>query len=124
MITICGILERHHSPKFEHLCWRQLKGAWQVNLVLVGHDCKTIEEAIAPYEGHKVFLIPPGRMPSIDFEDFTMPEGDVMFVFGRPGNNMVRYVEAGDTVVSIQTPGTADMMAVSVAGIVLNVHRQ
>lgn len=121
MITICGILELGHDQKFEHLCWRQLKGAWGVNLILVGHNFDTMEEALDACPGSKVFFIPPGRVSSIDFDDYKPPDGDVTYIFGRPGNNLVRYV-GDDIVVSIHTPGATDMMAVSVVGIVLNVH--
>ena len=47
MITICGILESGYESTMEHLVWRQLKGAFLVDLALVGHDYKTMEEALA-----------------------------------------------------------------------------
>ncbi len=109
----------------EHLVWRQLKGAWNVPLVLIPIDFATMTEALDAYNDHsKVFFIPPGRTDSSDFRDFVLPEGDVIIVFGRPEENLVRYVQEGDRVVSIHTPGTADMMAISVVGIVLNEFRQ
>ena len=109
----------------ELLVWRQLKGAWQVPLVLIPKDFATLQEALEAYDDHKkVFFIPPGRTDSSDFRDFVLPEGDVLLVFGRPQENLVRYIKEGDRVVSIHTPGTADMMAISVVGIVLNEYRQ
>lgn len=120
MITVIGMLENGWESNMEHLVWRQLKGAWRFNLVLVPIDHPTLEEALAANEGERVFLIPPGRTPSIDLRDYRPPEGDVVYVFGRPGENLVRYVRDDDAVVSIATPGATDMMAISVVGIVLN----
>ncbi len=109
----------------ELLVWRQLKGAWDVPLVLIPKDFATMQEALEAYNDHnKVFFIPPGRIGSTDLRDFTLPEGDVLLVFGRPQENLVRYVKEGDRVVSIHTPGTADKMAISVVGIALNEFRQ
>ncbi len=109
----------------ELLVWRQLKGAWKVPLVLIPKDFTTMEEALETHRTHKkVFFIPPGRIKSTDFRDFTLPEGDVLFVFGRPQENLVRFVQDGDDVVSIHTPGNTDMMAISVVGIALNEFRQ
>lgn len=108
----------------EFLVWRQLKGAWKVPLVLVPKDFATMAEALEAYDNYnKVFLIPPGRIKSTDFSDFVLPEGDVLMVFGNPEDNLVKYVQDDDDVVSIHTPGTADMMAISVVGIVLNEFR-
>ncbi len=121
MITICGILETGWDLELEHLAWRQLKGAWLVNLVLVPRDFQTLEEVLDAYEDHKkVFLIPPGRMKSINFKDYIPPEGDIMYIFGKAQENLVRFVKDGDMVVSIHTPGTSDLFSISVVGIVLN----
>jgi hypothetical protein len=112
----------YDGSTMEHLIWRQLKGAWQVGLALVGHDYETMPELLAAYPGiPRVFFIPNGRVPSLDFDtEFTRPEGDVLYVFGRPLDNLVSYLSSGDTVVSIKTPGDTDMMAVSVVGIVMH----
>lgn len=122
MITVIGMLENGWETNMEHLVWRQLRGAWGFKLVLVPVDHATMEEALAACSGDRVFFIPPGRVMSTDFKDFTPPRGDVVYVFGRPGDNLVRYLEPADTVVSIHTPGEADMMAISVVGIVLYEH--
>ncbi len=125
MITICGILEDGYEPTMEHLIWRQLKGAYDVKLVLVPLSFSTMREAIESLEGKNVFLIPPNRVAvSIDFNDYKLPKGDVNFIFGKPGDNLVKYVTEYDDVVSIHTPNNVDMMAVSVVGIVLNEYRQ
>lgn len=121
MITLVGILEPGYiktTPEF--LGWRQLAGAYQVKLALVGHHYDTLEEALTGQSGHKIFFIPPGRIESIDFKDFTPPKGDIVYVFGNTNENLVKYIREDDTVVSIHTPHQADLMAISVVGIVLN----
>ena len=119
------MLETGYESTMELLVWRQLKGAWQVPLVLVPRDFPTMEDALEAHNDYKkVFFIPPGRIESTDFRDFTLPEGDVLFIFGRPQENLVRFVQESDDVVSIHTPGKTDMMAISVVGIALNEFRQ
>jgi hypothetical protein len=122
LITLIGKLEKEHPVKFEHTCWKQLMGAWQVRLKLVGHHYKTMEEALDSYTGPRAFFIPPGRTKSMTLADY-IPPTEVAFIFGCPGDNLVKYVQENDTVVSITTPGTSDMMAVSAAGIVLYEYR-
>jgi len=119
-ITICGHLEDGYESSMEHLVWRQLKGAFGVKLLLAPKDYPTLEELIDSLKDKKVFLIPPGRVESQDFKDYKFPEGDINFIFGKPGDNLVRYVKEGDDVVSIYTPNNVDMMAVSAVGIILN----
>jgi hypothetical protein len=110
MVTVVGMLEREHPQKFEHLCWKQIRGAFQVKVILVGFDYETMQEALQHTVGHRVFFIPPNRTTSIDFKDFTPHEGDSVYVFGRPGDNLVKYINPEDTVVSIHTPGSNDLM--------------
>lgn len=134
MITLVGILEPGYTPikeRFakhkstpEWLGWKQLAGAYQVKLCLVGFHYETMEEALEVTPGRRIFVIPPGRTESIDFKDFTTPpEDDIAYIFGCAGNNLTKYIKDGDTVVSIHTPYPADLMAISVVGIILNEHR-
>ena len=123
-VTICGCLENGYDKTLERLAWRQLKGAFEVNLVIAPKDFPTLAEAVDSLEGKKVFLIPPGRVESMDFRDFEIPDGEVNYIFGRPGDNLVKYLKEGDLVVSIHTPGNADMMAVATAAIILNKHHE
>ena len=123
-VSICGCLENGYDKTLERLAWRQLKGAYNVHLILAPKDFPTLEEAIDSLEGQKVFLIPPDRIESVDLRDFQIPEGTVNYIFGRAGDNMVRYVQEGDMVVSIHTPHNADMMSVAAASIVLNKHHE
>lgn len=121
MIVLAGELEAGYEATLEHLIWRQLKGAYGVALALAPHDHASLEQALAAWPDHeRVFLIPPGRTAaSVAFGDFCPPAGDVVYVFGRPGNNLVRLVAPGETVVSLHTPHPVELMAVSVAAIVL-----
>jgi len=99
-----------------------LKGAYQCNLVCVPHDFATMQEALAATAGKKVFLMPPGRVEtSVEFADWVMPNEDIVFVFGSPQDNLVSSLGA-DEALHITTQGTADMMAVCVAGVVMYVH--
>ena len=120
MVTICGILEDGYESTMEHLMWRQLKGAYGVNLVLVPFHYPTMEEALDSLKGDKVFLIPPERVESQNFKDYNFPKEDVNYIFGKPGNNLVKYLKEEDDVVSLHTPNNVDLMAVCMVGIVLN----
>ena len=121
MITILSVLEKGYESSFEHLTFRQIKGAYRCKLVCVPHDYSTLEEALDKTEGKKIFLLPPGRVKSTEFKDFELPEGDVVFVFGSPQENLVRYVGEG-IALHITTKGSSDMMGVTVAGMVMYVH--
>jgi hypothetical protein len=122
MITILSMLETGYESSFEHLAFRQLKGAFQCNLVTVPHNFPTMAEALAATQGTKVFMFPPNRVASTEFADFVLPDGDVVFVFGSPQEPLKDYVEDGDTCLQITTVGASDMMAVCVAAQVLYVH--
>jgi hypothetical protein len=122
MITLLGVLEKGYESTFEHLAYRQIRGAYLCRLVCVPHDYPTLQEALDKVSGTKVFLLPPGRVThSTEFAEFVMPEGDVVFCFGSPQETMVKFI-GEDIVLHITTTGTADMMAVTVAGMVMYVH--
>jgi hypothetical protein len=122
MITLLGILEEGYESSFEHLAYRQVKGAYHCNLVCVPHNYSTFEEALDSVQGTKIFLLPPGRVShSVEFSDFTLPEGDIVFCFGSPQETMVNYV-GEDIALHITTPGALEMMAVTVVGMVMYVH--
>lgn len=123
MITLLAYLEEGYESSFEHLAFRQLKGAYRCGLVCIGHDYTSPEEALESVKGTKIFMLPPGRLArSVEFPEFELPP-DPVFIFGRPGETMVRFIGPEDLAVHITTPGKADMMAVTVAGIVLNEYR-
>lgn len=124
MITILSMLEKGYESSFEHLTFRQLQGAYQCRLFCVPHHFPNLGAALERVEGEKVFMLPPGRIShSTEFSDWKMPEGDVVFIFGSPQENLVSYCW-GETALHITTKGNSDMMAVCVAAMVLYVHGQ
>ncbi len=123
MITILSMLEEGYESSFEHLAFRQLKGAYLCNLVCVPHDYATLSEALSATAGKKIFMVPPGRViDSVEFSGYVLPEEDVVFVFGSPQESLVSHITPSDTVLHIETPGDSVMMAVCVAAIVLEEH--
>lgn len=123
MITIVSMLEAGYKSTFEHLAFRQLKGAYGCNLVCIPHDHLTMSEALSRLSGERIFMVPPGRVNhSKEFSKHVFSGGDINFIFGSPQESLISYV--GDhTALHITTPGPVDMMAVCVAALVLNVRR-
>lgn len=116
------MLEKGYESSFEHLAFRQIKGAYQCKLVCVPFHYPSFQEALDNTPGKKVFLLPPNRVAhSTEFSEFILPDEDVVFCFGSPQESMVNYVK-NNTALHITTPKTSDMMAVCVAGIVAYVH--
>ena len=123
MITICAVLETGYQSSFEHLAFRQLKGAYGCRLVCVPHDFLTLQEALDSLNMKKVFMLPRGRVDSSDFDEWKMPAEDVAFILGSPQETLVSFV-GDNTALHIATPIPGpDLMAVCVAGIILHVHR-
>ena len=123
MITILSMLEDGYASSFEHLAFRQLKGAYKCNLITVPHNFDTMAEALDTVQGLRAFMVPPGRVEdSSEFSDFILPDGDVTFVFGSPQENLTSFIGDGDICLQITTAGGSDMMAVCVAAQVLYVH--
>lgn len=123
MITILSMLEDGYESSFEHLAFRQIKGAYQCELICVPHHYATFQEALDNAVGTKIFMLPPERVNhSIEFKDFVLPEGDAVFCFGSPQESMIDYVTENDIALHITTHDNIDMMAVCVAGIVMYVH--
>ena len=119
MITILAILEEGYESSFEHLAFRQLKGAYGCKLICVPHDFATLDEALESVD-NKVFMLPPNRVESTEFKDYKI-KGDTTFILGSPQETLKNYV--GDNVaLHITTKGNSDMMAVCVAAQVLYVY--
>jgi hypothetical protein len=124
MITILSMLEKGYESSFEHLTFRQLQGAYRIKLICVPHNFVTMEDALLEAEGTKIFMVPRGRWPhSTEFKEWTPPAGDLVFVFGSPQENLVKYIN-DDFALHITTKGYSDMMSVCVAAMVLYVHGQ
>ena len=115
------MLEDGYESTYEHLAFRQLKGAYLCTLINVPHDFATLQEALDGSVGTKLFMVPPGRVEtSVEFDPASLPAGDLVFVFGSPQESLATYV-GDDIALHITTPNpTVDMMAVCVAAIVLN----
>jgi len=125
MITILSMLEKGYDTNntFEHNTFQQLTGAYEKNLICVPHDYPTFQEGLDAAMGTKVFMVPPGRVAhSTEFEGWTPPNEDLVFVFGSPQEDMVSYISESDIALHITTAKPADMMAVCVAAIVIYVH--
>jgi len=122
MITILSMLEEGYESSFEHLAFRQIKGAYGCKLICVPHHYTTMQEALDAAIGTKIFMLPPGRVDhSVEFKDLVLPEGDVVFVLGSPTENLISYV--GDNASThISTIDGIDLMAVCIAGIIMYVH--
>jgi hypothetical protein len=122
MITILSMLEKGYESSFEHLTFRQLRGAYKCKLICIPHDFATLQEGLDAAVGVKIFMVPPGRVDhSTEFSEFILPYENVVFVFGSPQENLVKYI--GDNkAIHITTKGSSDMMAVCVAAMVLYVH--
>ena len=122
MITILSMLEKGYESSFEHLTFRQLQGAYKCKLICVPHHFPTMQDGLDAAVGTKVFMVPPGRVErSTEFNDWTPPAGDLVFVFGSPQESLTSYV-GNDVALHITTKGSSDMMAVCVAAQVLYVH--
>lgn len=122
MITILTMLETGYESTYEHLAFRQLKGAFKVNLISVPHDYTTFQDALDSAIGTKIFMVPPGVVKtSVEFSGYALPPGDIIFCFGSPQETMASYIK-DHIALHITTPAPVDMMAVCVAGMVLNVH--
>ena len=123
MITILSMLEEGYESSFEHLSFRQIKGAYGCGLVCVPHHYPTMQEALDNTDGTKIFMVPDGRIAhNVNFNDLVLPDGDVVFVLGSPQENLVGYIKDTDIAATIYTPFEVDMMAVCIAGIIMHVH--
>ena len=123
MITILTMLETGFDNSYEHNTFQQLKGAWGSKLISIPHDYDTFQEGLDAAVGTKVFMMRPGRYAgSTKFEEWSKPDGDLVFCFGSPVESLISFIKEGDTALHITTPFDADMMAVCVAGIVMYVH--
>jgi len=113
------MLEDGYESTYEHLAFRQLKGAYGCKLISIPHDYPTLQEGLDAAIGTKIFMVPPGRvLGSVEYSEYTIAGGDVVFIFGSPQEPLTSYV--GDEVaLHITTPNQVDMMAVCVAAQVL-----
>lgn len=103
-------------PRLERRVWKQTTAAFQVDRWLMAGVREspltvplcfaTMAQALEVTVGKRIFMIPPGRTPSIDLTDFDHP-GEAVYVFGNASQNLVSFIREDDAVVSIKTPHSA-----------------
>lgn len=113
--------------ELEYRMWRQLKGAFNVDrLVLTPQvpdfnrgiidQYATMEEALASCQGHRVFLEPQG---SDDLHDIPWHKDDIVLVLGSTEHGNLHLVRPDDYQVQIQYPGPSDLYGINAAAIAL-----
>lgn len=132
MIRICTYWESVQMPHdLEWRMWRQLRGAYGIRefyfapivadaerLKVAQYD--TIGEALEEIPGPKVILDPRGTT-SIDDAYDALPTGaDLTLVLGSTEHSVHQYANGDDFVVSLETPGDADLYSLNAAAIALD----
>jgi len=130
MITVLGMWESvwMEAERTERRIWKQTIQAfgvdrWAMCDVRGGPFTSplqhpSIPEMLAANPGPKTFLIPPGRVDSIDLADYEHPS-DAIYVFGNTAQSLAGYLTNEDESVSIYTPAAADMFGHAVLAAVL-----
>jgi hypothetical protein len=132
MVTVVGMWEPGYSLEqmfFEDTVWKQTLSAFAVDrFLMVTSDTiipnrskpeqfPTMEDALASTEGERVFLtFAPDN--ALDMKSFAHPDNAV-YVFGRPGDDLIQYIRPEDHRVHIDTPNNVDMLACSCVAAVL-----
>jgi len=133
MITVIGMWEPGYSAEqtfFEDTVWKQVINAYNVDRFVmvaeqdtrianlsVPEQFNTMEEALASSTGNRVFLTF-SEIGATSLRDFIHPE-NAIYIFGRPGDNLQRYITDNDYRVHIVTPSNIDMLACSCISAVL-----
>ena len=117
-VRVIAALEPGFSEEqtyIERRIWRQLKGAYDIDLVLLEPKAAVSRDLII---GKAVFLNPwEGTM----LNEYMHPV-EATYLFGNAITNLLSIKEAGDDQVRILTPKPCDMFAVSAAAIAMG-HR-
>jgi hypothetical protein len=133
MITVVGMWEPGYTLEqtyIEDTIWKQTLSAFgvdrfcmvtypEVELPNVSHpeQFSSIEETLASTEGERVFLTFPAE-GAVSMRDFNHP-ADAVYIFGRPGDDLLSYIQPGDHQVHIDTPNNVDMLGCSCVAAVL-----
>ena len=122
MITVVGMWERGYSEEqmfIEDTVWRQTVSAFAVDrfIMIPCPEYDTMQDALASTTGDRVFMCydSEGAEP---LWSFIHPE-DAVYIFGRPGDNLVQYMNKGNYKVHIDTPNKVDMLGCSCVAAVL-----
>lgn len=134
MITVIGMWEQGYSLEqtfIEDSIWKQTLNAFAVDrFVMVTYpeiyidkvtspeQYNTMEEALASSKGERVFLSYQIVEGVVDMKDFVHPT-DAIYIFGRPGDNLIRYMQPKDHKVHITTLNNTDMLGCSCVAAVL-----
>jgi tRNA(Leu) C34 or U34 (ribose-2'-O)-methylase TrmL len=132
MITVVGMWEPGYSLEqtfLEDTVWKQTLNAFSVDRfcmvkypgVTAGEisspeEYDTMEEALASTNGERIFMC--FAQTGTNLKDFVHP-ADAVYIFGRPGDDMVQYMNPEDHKIHIQTPNNVDMLACSCVAAVL-----
>jgi hypothetical protein len=115
-MRVLAVLEPGFSDEqsfIERRIWRQLKGAYDLDLVLVEPAEKVHRGMIL---GKAVFMNPwKGTM----LKHYSHP-AEATYIFGNATTDLLHLFEAGDDQVRIPTPKPCDMFGCSAAAIVLD----
>lgn len=134
MITVIGMWEQGYTLEqtfIEDTVWKQTLCAFAVDrFVMVDYpevhidnvtspeQFPTMEDALASSEGERVFLSYQTVEGILDMKNFVHPI-DAIYIFGRPGDNLTRYMREKDHKVHIATPNNTDMLGCSCVAAVL-----
>jgi len=97
----------------ERRIWRQMKGAYDLDLILVDPDDTASRSMLV---GQAVFMNP---WEGIMLSEYTHPK-EATYFFGNVTTSLLELKEEGDDQVRIVTPKPCDMFGCSAAAIVLN----
>jgi len=130
VITVLGLWESlwFEGERTERRIWKQTIQAFGVrHWAMCGINggpfsspaqFPDVESMLAAYPGRRTFLIPPGRVESVDLVDYSHPP-DAIYVFGNTTESLARYVTPNDDVVSIHTAAPVDLFPYPALGAVL-----
>lgn len=110
-------------PQIEWNMWRQIRGAFKVQRVIMTpvnnmrvEQYPTIEAALQTCSGSRVFLEPKGQKSLNE-----IPEGDIIIILGNTSMNNLSIAKPDETY-RIDTPTTTDMYGVNAAAIAMAVR--
>lgn len=116
------------SPKTEAFILRQMCNAYRVDRVMAVPkllpERTSIEQfddvlsALATTDSERVWLQPEKTYQGKPLQEFDHPE-DAVYIFGKAGENNMRFVKEGDHIVTIYTPAKVDFFSLSCAAMLL-----
>lgn len=133
MITVIGMWEPGYTDEqsyFENTVWNQTISCFAVDryIMVCGEETglkavskpeqyDTMDEALSTTKGKRIFLTFPIKGAK-DMKTFKHPKNAV-YIFGKPSDNLLKYVRKQDIKLHIFTPNNVDMLACSCVAAVL-----